>query len=126
MDIDLKGKSVLITGASKGIGLVIAEYMAAEGCNLHLAARGDKEMKELAEALADYVKTQGRARYGVFAAHPLTSSTGVAGLNRPADTLFGFAQYDINAVLQLFIEGGVVSGPNFDSTSLAGGLNWWF
>jgi NAD(P)-dependent dehydrogenase (short-subunit alcohol dehydrogenase family) len=51
MNIDLKGKSVLITGASKGIGFVIAEHMAAEGCNLHLAARDDKAMKELAERL---------------------------------------------------------------------------
>src|SRR5215475_10966398 len=51
MDIDLKGKSVLITGASKGIGFVIAEHMAAEGCNLHLAARDEKAMKELAERL---------------------------------------------------------------------------
>jgi NAD(P)-dependent dehydrogenase (short-subunit alcohol dehydrogenase family) len=53
MHIDLKGKSVLITGASKGIGEVIAEYMAAEGCNLHLAARGEKEMQELAHRLID-------------------------------------------------------------------------
>jgi len=45
MDINLKGKSVLITGASKGIGFVIAEHMAAEGCKLHLAARDDKAMK---------------------------------------------------------------------------------
>ncbi|MEA2906394.1 MAG: hypothetical protein QOI12_3781 [Alphaproteobacteria bacterium] len=51
MNIDLKGKSVLITGASKGIGLVIAEYMAVEGCDLHLAARDDGAMKELAERL---------------------------------------------------------------------------
>jgi NAD(P)-dependent dehydrogenase (short-subunit alcohol dehydrogenase family) len=52
MNIDLKGKSVLITGASKGIGFVIAEHMAAEGCNLHLAARDDAAMKKLAERLA--------------------------------------------------------------------------
>jgi NAD(P)-dependent dehydrogenase (short-subunit alcohol dehydrogenase family) len=51
MDINLKGKSVLITGASKGIGLVIAEVMAAEGCNLHLAARDEAAMKELADRL---------------------------------------------------------------------------
>lgn len=39
MDLGLKGKSVLITGASKGIGLSCAHSFAAEGCNVHLAAR---------------------------------------------------------------------------------------
>ncbi|HEY7301683.1 MAG TPA: short-chain dehydrogenase/reductase [Xanthobacteraceae bacterium] len=52
MDINLKGKSVLITGASKGIGLVIAEFMAAEGCHLHLAARDEGLLKQAAERLA--------------------------------------------------------------------------
>ena len=39
MDLGLKGKSVLITGASKGIGLACAHGFAAEGCVVHLAAR---------------------------------------------------------------------------------------
>jgi NAD(P)-dependent dehydrogenase (short-subunit alcohol dehydrogenase family) len=51
MDIDLKGKTVLITGASKGIGQVIAEYLAAEGCNLHIAARDEVAMQALAARL---------------------------------------------------------------------------
>src|SRR5580698_5449580 len=51
MNLDLKGRSVLITGASKGIGYVIAETMAAEGCNLHLAARDAAAMQDLAARL---------------------------------------------------------------------------
>ena len=39
MKLDLQGKSVLITGASKGIGLASAWAFAREGCALHLAAR---------------------------------------------------------------------------------------
>jgi len=51
MDLDLKGKSVLITGASRGIGHAVAEAMAAEGCNLHLAARDEARLEALAERL---------------------------------------------------------------------------
>ena len=43
MDLGLEGKSVLITGGSKGIGLACAGSFAAEGARLHLAARdGDR------------------------------------------------------------------------------------
>jgi len=51
MNIDIKGKRALITGASKGIGLVVANTLAAEGCNLHLAARDEAALRETAARL---------------------------------------------------------------------------
>jgi NAD(P)-dependent dehydrogenase (short-subunit alcohol dehydrogenase family) len=39
MDLRLNGKSVLVTGGSKGIGLACAKAFAAEGCQVHIAAR---------------------------------------------------------------------------------------
>jgi NAD(P)-dependent dehydrogenase (short-subunit alcohol dehydrogenase family) len=51
MDLHLRGKTVLVTGASKGIGAAIAETFAEEGANLHLAARNTESMRALADRL---------------------------------------------------------------------------
>ena len=45
--MDLKNKTILITGASKGIGRALALMLAAEGCNLGLVARSEAELVQL-------------------------------------------------------------------------------
>lgn len=49
--INLKDKYVLITGASRGLGKLAAEFMAKQGCNLILHSRNESGTKELAETL---------------------------------------------------------------------------
>lgn len=51
MDLQLRGKRVLITGASQGIGEGLARVFAEEGCALHLVARQRDKLEGLAAAL---------------------------------------------------------------------------
>ena len=53
MDLDLKGKVAVITGGSVGIGLAVAEALAAEGVNLVLVARQSERLKQEATRIAE-------------------------------------------------------------------------
>ncbi len=46
MDLDLKRKTVLITGGSRGIGFGCAEVFAQEGANLHLVSQDAERLTE--------------------------------------------------------------------------------
>ena len=45
MDLQLKGRTALVTGGSRGIGFGVAQVFAAEGCNLHLASRSAADLE---------------------------------------------------------------------------------
>src|SRR5947208_15762684 len=52
MDLKLTGKTVLITGGSRGIGFACAMAFASEGCAVHIASRS----KESLEAARDKIR----------------------------------------------------------------------
>jgi len=58
MDLQLSGKTALVTGASVGLGRGIARLLAREGCRLALVAR----RRALLEELADEIEAQGQER----------------------------------------------------------------
>lgn len=80
MDLKLAGRTALITGASKGIGLGVAKWFAREGVNLCLVARSadllDKEAEAIRKSAQVNVQTMAvdlssaAAREKVFQAFP--------------------------------------------------------
>lgn len=53
MDLQLKGKSVVVTAASKGLGKAIAEEFANEGANVLIASRDEKALEQTVAELKE-------------------------------------------------------------------------
>jgi 3-oxoacyl-[acyl-carrier protein] reductase len=51
MDLKLAGRTVLVTGSSKGIGLSVAQWFAREGVNVCMAARSGEQLEKEADAI---------------------------------------------------------------------------
>lgn len=65
MNLDLTGKSVLVTGSSKGIGRAIAEFFHAQGCRVALNGRNSDDL------LATTSKLHGSVGFVADVTHPL-------------------------------------------------------
>jgi 3-oxoacyl-[acyl-carrier protein] reductase len=54
MDLGLKGKIALLTGASRGLGFATARVLAQEGVKLAINSRGEKHLSEAADDLSQF------------------------------------------------------------------------
>ena len=52
VDLRLDGKVAFVTGASKGIGRCVAEFLAREGCDVVITARTAAPLEAAAEKIA--------------------------------------------------------------------------
>ena len=77
MDLNLKGKIALITGASRGIGRAVAEALGAEGCDLVLTSRTARDLETVKAA----IETQNKVAVRTVAAD-LSDSVTVGRLAR--------------------------------------------
>jgi len=51
MDLGLKGRVAIVAASSQGLGLAVAQALAAEGCKLALCARGQERLRVAAEQI---------------------------------------------------------------------------
>lgn len=91
MDLELKGRVAVVTGASAGIGLGIARRLAAEGATLLITARRESRLNETADEIA----RTGASRPVVFAAD-LTSPEGPSVLAMAVERTFGRVDILVN------------------------------
>jgi 3-oxoacyl-[acyl-carrier protein] reductase len=54
MDLGLKGKKVILTGGSRGIGRAALEIFAAEGCDIAFFSRNEAQVNEAVTALSKH------------------------------------------------------------------------
>lgn len=81
-----KDKTVIITGASEGVGAAVAGLFAEAGANLMLVARGKKKLEKVADALRD------RSRVEIF---PMDVSDQGACVDLFKKAQFEFGHVDI-------------------------------
>jgi NAD(P)-dependent dehydrogenase (short-subunit alcohol dehydrogenase family) len=106
-------KAVLVTGATRGIGLRITEYLTEKGYFVYAGARKDEDMERLNKmenvqavridvtkpdsiaAAVDTVKTSGRGLYG------LVNNAGISVTERMID----ISDEDFDAIMQVNVYG---------------------
>jgi len=62
MEMGLKDKAACVTGASRGLGLAVAEGLAAEGCKLALCARSAEGLAAAAKSIQEKYQVEVHAR----------------------------------------------------------------
>src|SRR5262249_22859009 len=104
MDLGLRGKAALVTGASRGIGRGIALELGREGCRVALCARGEDAL----EAATGEVRALGVDAVAVAA--DVTTADGVRHAIDAANAAFGAVDVLVNNV-------GGSTGSSFQETS---------
>ncbi len=58
MDLDLKGKTAIVGGASKGLGRACAQVLAEEGANVAICSRSQPDLERAAQEIRDATGAQ--------------------------------------------------------------------
>ena len=57
MDFGIQGKVAMVAASSKGIGLAVAQALAAEGCRLSICARSEEQLEAAASLVSEETRS---------------------------------------------------------------------
>jgi len=106
MDLGLKGKVALVTGASRGLGRAIALALAAEGTRVVMCARNAGDLEA---AVAEARRAGGGDLSALAVTADVTTAAGVGALIEAADGTYGGVDIVVNNV-------GGSGARDFDAT----------
>ena len=78
MDLELQGKTALVTGGSRGLGKAIARELALCGCTVVITARGSEALKVASEEIT--------AETGQLVAGIVCDLTSTSGVNQMVES----------------------------------------
>lgn len=126
MQIDLTGKTALITGASRGIGFAMARTYAAAGANVVLSSRKQQDLDSAVERIG--AETGSRERLAAISAN---AGDPDAAASTVAATVDRFGAVDVlvnNAATNPYMGAAIdIDLPRYDKTfevNLRGPLVW--
>jgi gluconate 5-dehydrogenase len=99
---DLTGRRALVTGSSQGIGLALAEGLAAHGAEVILNGRDAAKLDAAAARLADAGHRAGRAAFDVTDADAAAAGVAAVLSEGPVDILVNNAGMQFRAPLEDF------------------------
>ncbi|MEW6125652.1 MAG: SDR family NAD(P)-dependent oxidoreductase [Acidobacteriota bacterium] len=117
MEYDLRGKNVLITGGSRGLGLVMAREFLREGARVAICARDPEELERAYDDLMKYGST-------VFTVTcDVTDQTQVFGMVQTIKNLYGDIDVLVNNAGTISV--GPIEEMTLDDYEKAMNTNYW-
>jgi 3-oxoacyl-[acyl-carrier protein] reductase len=107
LDLGLNGKSAIVTGGSRGLGLAAAHALIAEGANVLVCARGEAALEAAVGSLRKSAASGARAAYVVA---DVSTEAGTRSVTGAAMREFGGIDVLINNV-------GLARGADLEATS---------
>jgi 3-oxoacyl-[acyl-carrier protein] reductase len=107
MDLGLAGKTAIVTGGSRGLGLAAAHALIAEGAQVAICARGEDALQVAAQSLQKSAGHGGKVTYVVA---DVSTEAGVASVVDRAVREFGGIDVLVNNV-------GLAKGADLEATT---------